>query len=182
MSKESDTQLNHSNCKEEVVRLVIEREDTMSMRFRKIALKSFVVLFIFCLGFSLCELRHTKPYMLPLVELTMQEQYKLLTFYSLLEKDWKVSRFCVRLFYSEDNVYARVILAVFNEDEICTRIYFDTKRSGIFDVMSVYENGTRNIYRLNELSWEKIAEHQSHSAIIDFETLFSILEEQFEGH
>jgi len=58
MPKKSDTKPIPSDCEAAAIGFVAERKYTIAMRFRKIALKILVFLFVFCLGFILGGLRN----------------------------------------------------------------------------------------------------------------------------
>ena len=204
-----------------------ENQHTIAMKFRKVILKTLVLLFVFCLGYVLCAIEvmfHTNrldgihfylydmdykienfkggkekaPSILekgtnlrPLVEvgplfvfllddgerswfsvhersshttlvfLENRQQSKLLSFISSVEKNREVPRFMFNLCYSEDGIYERGIIAVYEEDgdsRKLVRAYADTGGIGVFDIMIVYENDITNTYRLNGLVWEKVGD------------------------
>ena len=96
---------------------------------------------------------------LPLVELESREQSKILSFFSTVEKDWRLPRFASELIYSEDGIYKRGYFAVHGGDGgTAERVYFDSQGTGIFDIMDVYENGIRSRYHLNGLTWKQVDE------------------------
>ena len=98
---------------------------------------------------------HDAQTLMYLVRLKSNEQSKYLRLASLLEKGWRVPRFSASLIYSEDGVYKEGIFSVVREDETHDRLYFDSKGSGVFDIMHVYENGVPVKYHLNNLTWER---------------------------
>jgi len=260
MSKEFDTKSIPSNCSEECVGPIIEREFAIGRKLLKISLKIFTCLLIFCLGFIMSELSYTVRHQqiedpkddfhqfvyvydtkqkledyykmmeraifdelgLPpessearwqidsikrecplvrvgpfivftssydnpgrpgsrefsvdclfdsshgktsrsrLVSLTRQKPFRnlepgqLLTFSSPLEKDWSTPRFCATLFYSNDGVYKKNgSFSVSGKDGLFDRTYIDSTGSGVFDTVSVVENGEWVDYRLNGLTWER---------------------------
>jgi len=81
-----------------------------------------------------------------------------LTFSSKIEEGWGVARFGSVLYYSEDNVYEKGSFSIHAKDGNSARTYLDTKGTGIFDEMRVQRNGIESLYRLDGLSWEKVAE------------------------
>jgi len=102
-----------------------------------------------------------------LVSLGYYEQSKRLKLFSLPEKGWKSQRFGVDIFYSDDGIYECGYFAVFNEDRIRVRTYFDDEGIGVFNRMEVLENGIYNTYHLNGCSWEKVDENQYHPVMDD---------------
>ena len=59
MPKTFNTNTIPSNSEDEIIQLDLERGHSIGKRFRKIALKTFVLLFFFCLGFMISELRYS---------------------------------------------------------------------------------------------------------------------------
>ena len=110
---------------------------------------------------------------MPLVELEIHEQSKRLFLVSSIEKGCIVPRFTASLNYTEDGIYEKSGFSVHRENGTLERIYIDTKGIGIFDIMRVYENGVQFIYRLNDLTWEKIAEEPYSSTLINVENMLS---------
>ena len=105
--------------------------------------------------FSVREIRS----LMPLVELERNGQSKHLVLSSLLEKGSWLPRFQFSFFYSEEGIYKGGNFSVNREDGTVERLYMDTKKTGVFDVMHIldYEDGITNKYRLNGLSWERYA-------------------------
>jgi hypothetical protein len=101
----------------------------------------------------------------PLVELENYEQSKRVEFISSLEKGWRLPRFRTHLFYSEGNIYEKGGFFIFEEDGMPVRAYFDTKGIGDFDSMLNYENGVPVKYRLNGLTWERVAENSEFESV-----------------
>ena len=94
MSKEVVTNPSMSNREKEAAGLGAEREYTIDRRLRNIALKTFVFLFIFSLGFILSELRFTvqidqvgNPYQSVEVFVYDTEQ-KIESYYAMFERDF----------------------------------------------------------------------------------------------
>jgi hypothetical protein len=111
--------------------------------------------------FSVREIQSVKQeanLLLPLVELEISEQSKRLRLYSSQEKGFGLPRFSAQFTYSEDGIYERGHFAVHRKDGALERMYFDSKGSGAFDVMNVFEHeaGVRFIYSLNDLTWELV--------------------------
>ena len=99
--------------------------------------------------------------LMPLVELENHEQSKRLYLSSSLEKGWRFPRFHVQLYYSEDGIYKRGGFSVSDrEDGTWERSYLDTKGTGVFDVMHVYdcENSVWTKHHLTDISWEQVEE------------------------
>jgi len=126
------------------------------------------------------SIRELQPLWLPLVELEFHEQSKYLHLISSLEKSWVLPRFRAFFHYSEDGVYEKGTVSVHRKNGMPERVYFDTKRIGVFDVMHVYDYDSRvtNIYTLNGLSWEKYATREWTE--VGHENPFPTIEEQFE--
>jgi hypothetical protein len=104
------------------------------------------------------SVRETQPNVLPLLELEILELSKRLQLFSSVEKVWGLPRFHASLNYSEDGTYINGGFSVHGEDGRLERIYSDTKGTGVFDVMNVFENNVRFTYRLNDLTWELVGE------------------------
>jgi len=85
-----------------------------------------------------------------------------LTFSSRTEEGWGASRFYGEFYYSEDDVYEKGGLFIYEKDGRSARAYYDTKGTGIFDEMRVYGSNIESLYRLNGLSWEKVSEREFH--------------------
>ena len=119
---------------------------------------------------------HEISSLVPLVQLEIHEQFKELRLFSSVEKGWRLPRFMSSFCYSEDGVYKKSFVSA-REHETLEKVYFDNGGTGFFDIMSVYENGTRKVYYLNELAWEKITEEQYSSKLIDIENKVSTYEE-----
>ena len=98
----------------------------------------------------------------------LDEQSKYLQLFSLHEKGWIMPRFCAGLRYSEDGVYEGGWFAFNRENGEPDRTYYHSKKSGVFDKMSVYEYDVdmpdkfvmpmSTEYRLNGLTWEREGE------------------------
>jgi hypothetical protein len=103
-----------------------------------------------------------KTSILPIIEWENQEQpgRRYLVLNSSLEKDekdWLFLRFHARLAYTGGN-YEGGIFAFQGKDRARRRTYFDSKGTGVLDIMDVYENGVMSRHKLNGLSWEKVEE------------------------
>ena len=101
---------------------------------------------------------HKISSMVPLVLLENPQQSKRLNLYSSVEKSMELPRFMFSFHYSEDDIYERGSISVYEEvgeDRKHVRTYFDSKGTGVFDIMRVYENGIENTYRLNGFVWTK---------------------------
>jgi hypothetical protein len=103
--------------------------------------------------------------LLPLVELESHEHSKRLIFISPLEKSWYMPRFFATLLYSEEGIYEKGAFSVHRENGTVERMYGDTKGTGVFDVMNIFEYDMhaneydmRVTYHLNGLSWERTDE------------------------
>jgi hypothetical protein len=98
---------------------------------------------------------HESTSPLPLVELSRIGQTKFLRLHGLLEEGWTLPRFGGILTYSVDGVYRGYNMSLRGDSGTLTS-YTDSKGIGVFDTMSVVENGVRVTYRLNGLTWEPL--------------------------
>ena len=126
-------------------------------------------------SYEVCEEDFHKPFVF---YNRSNERFDLLHLTTKVENDWKLSRFSSVLSYSKNGIYEGGAFSIRREDGHLVRTYLDTKGIGAFDEMLVYENEITNRYRLNGLSWEKVDERDHHPALIDYENLLSIIEEQ----
>jgi len=107
-----------------------------------------------------CDLPQLQSSYLRLVTLSnsetlrSREPIKLLSFASLIEKDWSMPRFGASLTYSEDGVYKSGRFFVIGKDGRVSRTYLDNTGTGAFDTMWASENGEMFEYSLNDLTWE----------------------------
>jgi hypothetical protein len=108
------------------------------------------------------SLKQEKGMLLPLLKLKNSEQSKRLNFFSSQEKGSPLPRFYAWFNYSEDGTYEKGSFAVHSEEDGSPkRMYIDSKGTGGFDIMNVFEHeaGVRFIYSLDGLTWELVDEH-----------------------
>jgi hypothetical protein len=133
--------------------------DRFTKKLRPLAVVGPVTVFIDTdSGAYLVSESREDVFVVPLLEIEENHNQIRMTFSSRIEKGFgKIARFGSMFYYTKDDKYERGDFFIHGGDGDM-KIFRDTKGIGVFDEMIIAENGIRDIYRLNGLSWEKIDE------------------------